>query len=375
MNWNTTAHSVVAFLYRHAMIGWMIQVFLVVFAAMVINAITIRLLKRFVEQATKTKNIWDDALLRAAQKPLPVLIWVIGIGFAGDIILRETGTTLFTAISPLRTVGVIGSLVWFVVRFVFEIEDGIVAHRRTHGVPVDLTTVKAVGRLVRASVLITGVLIGLQSLGFSVSGVLAFGGIGGIAIGFAARDILANFFGGLMLYLDRPFAVGDWISSPDRDIEGTVEDIGWRLTRIRRFDKRPVYIPNSLFATMAVVNPSRMSHRRIFETIGIRYDDLAIMGAIVESVKTMLHKREDIDATQTLMVYFTAFNQSSCDFIIYCFTHTTVWSEYLATKQDVLLCVADIIEAHHAEIAFPTRTLHIATPMSSFEESLLQNES
>lgn len=83
-----------------------------------------------------------------------------------------------------------------------------------------------------------------------------------------------------------------------------MEDIGWRLTRIRRFDKRPVYVPNSLFASMAVVNPSRMSHRRIFETTGIRYDDLAIMGPIMETVKTMLHKRDDIDTTQTLMVYF-----------------------------------------------------------------------
>src|SRR5690606_30903944 len=109
-------------------------------------------------------------------------------------------------------------------------------------------TAKAISKLLKAAAIITAMLVLLQSLGFSVSGVLAFGGIGGIAIGFAARDLLANFFGALMLYFDRPFAVGDWVRSPDREIEGTVEDIGWRLTRIRTFDQRPLYVPNSIFA-------------------------------------------------------------------------------------------------------------------------------
>lgn len=361
MDWHQIVQMASSFMQRHDMAGWVLQVFLVVFAAVTANMLAGRLLDRLGRQTAKTRNIWDDALVNAARRPLRLLVWVIGIGFAGDIILHDTGATLFTAVNPLRTVGVIGSLVWFVVRFAQEIELGLVEHRQARGEPVDLTTVKAMGRLVRASVLITGALIALQSLGFSVSGVLAFGGIGGIAIGFAARDILANFFGGLMLYLDRPFAVGDWISSPDRDIEGTVEDIGWRLTRIRRFDKRPVYVPNSMFASMAVVNPSRMSHRRIYETIGIRYDDLAAMGPIVAEVESMLRARDDIDTTQTLMVYFSAFNQSSCDFMVYCFTRTTAWAEYLAVKQDVLLKIADIVDTHGAQIAFPTRTLHLAS--------------
>ena len=95
----------------------------------------------------------------------------------------------------------------------------------------------AITKLLQMFVIITATLVVLQTLGVSVSGVLALGGIGGLAIGFAAKDLLANFFGGLMLYLDRPFAVGDWIRSPDREIEGDVEQIGWRLTRIRTFDK------------------------------------------------------------------------------------------------------------------------------------------
>lgn len=99
-------------------------------------------------------------------------------------------------------------------------------------------------------------------LGFSLSGVLAFGGIGGIAVGFAAKDMLANFFGGLAIYLDRPFIVGEWIRSPDHEIEGTVEHIGWRQTRVRAFNKNPIYVPNSLFSTIVVETPTRTRSSR-----------------------------------------------------------------------------------------------------------------
>ena len=199
----------------------------------------------------------------------------------------------------------------------------------------------------------------LQAFGVSVSGVLAFGGIGGIAIGFAARDLLANFFGALMIFLDRPFSVGDWVRSPDRDIEGTVEDIGWRLTRIRTFDKRPLYLPNSIFSSLAVENPSRMYNRRIYETIGLRYDDIGAMEAIVAGVREMLQQSDEIDQRQVLMVNFVTFGPSSVDFFVYAFTRTVDWQTYHEVKQRILLNIAQIIEQHDAEIAFPTRTLHV----------------
>ena len=210
--------------------------------------------------------------------------------------------------------------------------------------------------------LVTGVLLVMQALGFSISGVLAFGGIGGIAVGFAAKDLLANFFGALMIFMDRPFAVGDWIRSPDKEIEGTVEEVGWRLTRIRTFDQRPLYVPNSTFATLTVENPSRMLNRRIHETIGLRYDDMDAMPAVVSEVEAMLKSHPDIDQAATLMVNFVTFGPASLDFFIYTFTRTTVWEEYHQVKQDVLLKTAEIIERHGAEIAFPTQTLHLAKP-------------
>jgi MscS family membrane protein len=225
--------------------------------------------------------------------------------------------------------------------------------------PIDATTVRAVGKLLRAAVIITALLVAMQLFGYSISGLLAFGGIGGIAVGFAAKDLLANFFGGLMIYLDRPFSVGDWVRSPDKEIEGTVEDIGWRLTRIRTFDQRPLYIPNSVFASISVENPSRMTNRRIYETVGIRYADIGCMESIVDQVTTMLCEHPEIDAEQIMIVNFNAFSASSVDFIIYTFTKTTEWVKFHHVKQDVLLKVAQIIEANQAEIAFPTSTLHI----------------
>lgn len=150
--------------------------------------------------------------------------------------------------------------------------------------------------------------------------------------------------------------------SPDREIEGTVEDIGWRLTRIRTFDKRPLYIPNSVFTQIAVENPSRMTHRRIFETVGVRYDDVAVLPAILEAVRAMLRSHPGIDAEQTLMVNFNRFGPSSLDCFLYCFTRTTVWTEYHAIKEDVLLRVADIIAEHGAEIAYPTTTVYLVAP-------------
>jgi MscS family membrane protein len=225
---------------------------------------------------------------------------------------------------------------------------------------MDKTTAHALGKLLRLVVIITAGLVILQTLGYSISGVLAMGGVGGIAVGFAAKDLLANFFGGLIVYLDRPFAVGDWIRSPDREIEGTVEAIGWRVTVIRNFQSQPMYVPNSVFTTVIVENPSRMQNRRIYETIGLRYTDLTNMDKVVSEVETMLRRHEAIDADKTMMVNFNEFGASSLDFFIYCFTHTTSWVEFHEVKQDVMLQIADIIKANHAEIAFPTSTIHLA---------------
>ncbi len=339
--------------------NWVLQAFVVVFLALLIDFVQKRVLVRVYRRAEETDNLWDDALVGALRRPLTLLIWVVGITFAAEIVGSKTDVELLNAVRPMRDIGVIAAIAWFLIRLVRRIESNVIASHAQDEKPYDRTTVDAIGKLTRVSVLITAGLVMLQTLGFSISGVLAFGGIGGIAIGFAAKDLLANFFGGLMIYLDRPFAVGDWIRSPDRDIEGTVEEIGWRLTRIRSFDKRPIYVPNATFTSIAVVNPSRMTNRRIYETIGLRYDDIGVMDAVVQDVRAMLVTHPEIDTTQTMIVNFNQFGASSIDFFVYTFTKTTQWVRYHEIKHDVLLKISDIIADHGAEIAFPTSTLHV----------------
>ncbi len=338
---------------------WQVQVFLIVFGALLLNFIIRRVLKKIAERFQKTKNPWDDAFIHALDRPLSLLVWVLGMALAAHVIQAKTGSEFFNFVDSVRDVGIIVSFVWFLLRGIRNVENNIIDINLTRDKAYDKTTAIALGKLARLALMITGVLVALQTLGISVSGVVAFGGVGGIAIGFAARDLLANFFGGLMVFLDRPFSVGDWIRSPDRNIEGTVENVGWRLTRIRTFDKRPLYVPNSIFTNIVVENPSRMSNRRINETIALRYDDLQKMDLIVADVKAMLRNHEDIDSQQTLIVNFNAFNASSADFFIYTFTKTTEWVEFHEIKQAVLLKIAEIIAEHGAEMAFPTTTIYM----------------
>jgi MscS family membrane protein len=348
--------------------GWVIQVFIVVFGVLFLNFLLRRMLNRLHKRLSRTQTPWDDALIDAARRPLTWVVWVVGLSFAVEIVRDISQLTIFDLVGPVRDVGVVACLAWFLIRLISRAEQNLVALRSEGGREYDRTTMDAIAKLLRASVVITAALVTMQTLGFSISGVLAFGGIGGIAVGFAAKDLLANFFGGLMIYLDRPFAVGDWIRSPDRNIEGTVEKIGWRLTCIRTFDKRPLYIPNNIFTSIALENPSRMSHRRIYETIGVRYEDAAQMGAIVDEVKAMLLEHPEIDTSQTLIVNFNKFAPSSLDFFVYTFTHTTNWVRYHEIKHDVLLKILDIITAKGAEVAFPTSTVHLPEAVARFKQ-------
>ena len=335
-----------------------IVVFALVFGTATVAYIASHIIGALERKFSQTKNLWDDALLHAARKPVVAFVWLQGVYWAAEVAHKYSDAEIFKANESVLQIGFIFVLVWAVLRLVKEAE-GILVSPLKMKQPMDYTTVNAVSKLSRAVVIITAVLIAMQSMGYSISGVLAFGGVGGIAVGFAAKDLLANFFGGFIIHLDRPFKVGDWVRSPDRNIEGTVEHIGWRLTTIRTFDKRPLYVPNAAFTTIAVENPSRMTNRRIYETIGIRYADVGQMASIVDDIKAMLQQHEDIDSDQTLIVNFLAFNASSLDIMVYTFTKTTQWVPFHEVKQDVLLKISDIIEGYGAEVAFPTRTLHL----------------
>lgn len=344
-------------------LGWGVELFAVVMLTFIGRYLAMRALKVLGEQFEKTTNVWDDALFKASQGPLSWFILILGLIWAVQISDGYLDMVLFSPanLDIIRQLTFIVLTMVFLVRFITLAEarilDDLKSQTEDGEGRLDPTTLHALAKLTRLSVFISAVLVALPTLGIEITALLAFGGVGGIAVGFAAQDLLSNFFGGLMIYLDRPFAIGDWIRSPDREIEGTVESIGWRLTVVRTFDKRPLYVPNSVFAKLALENPSRMTNRRIYETIGIRYKDASKMDQIVQDVNAMLQGHEEIDQDQTLIVNFNGYGRSSLDFFVYTFTKTTNWVKFHAIKQDVMLRIIRIVHEHQADFAFPTTTV------------------
>lgn len=352
------------------------QVFVIVFLTACISMIGSRIIAKLAKKTESSSNLWDDAFLHAAQRPLRVMIWVIGLSMAAEVSFSSTlendsTRSLNDLLTNIRSIAVILCITWFALRFIRFIEHNIFRNGTAQNLKLDKTTALAISKLLRITVIITAFLIGMQTLGFSIGGLLAFGGIGGMAVALAAKDMLANFFGAIMIYLDRPFSVGDWVRSPDKQLEGTVEEIGWRQTRIRTFDKRPLYIPNSVFSTIIVENPSRMTNRRIYETIGVRYDDMAQVEQITHEVKAMLQNHPDIDTSQTMIVNLNAFSSSSVDFFVYTFTKTTDWIRFHEIKQDILLKIADIVAINKAEMAYPTQTVHLQHNMMEIDTGMM----
>ncbi|WP_025738573.1 mechanosensitive ion channel family protein [Salinivibrio socompensis] len=346
-------------LYQAAAWEWISNIVIFMGMGVIVWVIWRVVMSRLKTLAERTQTRWDDVLWPAIDTPFSLFIWGWPVLHALEIFLDNTAGHLdLSWVSVIREVLIVFLLIWFLLRLVNSGEQLLFDEGRR-----DHTTINAIGNVLRSLAVCMGVITLLQSLGVSVSGLLTVGGMGGLIVGFAAKDLLSNFFGGVMIYFDRPFKVGDWIRSPDRNIEGSVEKIGIRMTVVRTFDLRPLYIPNSVFSNVVVENPSRMLNRRIYETIGLRYQDADKLGAVIDGVYAMLEAHSDIETRQTLIVNFNSFGPHSLDFFIYTFTKTVNWQRYHQVKQDVLLKVIKIIHQHGADIAFPTRTLHMDQSM------------
>ena len=342
-------------------VAFVVMLFVTVFVILLSGVLLNFGIKKLLGVAQKTRTLWDDALLRSVKAPLTLLVWSVGLTYAVELLWLDLGEEVDALVANVRDLMVIVSVAWFAIRFLRHAEENIFAEKHSK-VPIDVVGLRALNKILKASVVITAGLVALNTMGYSIAGVLAFGGIGGIAVGFAARDLLANFFGGLMLYLDRPFTEGENIRSPDRTIEGEVEHIGWRLTRVRTFERRLLYVPNATFASIAVENMTRMTHRRIREIIGVRYDDVAKVPKIAQEIEDMLTGSGKIDNDQSVVVRLSSFSDSSVDIFVNVYTRTTGWSEFHKVKQELMMQIHDIVENNGAEIAFPTTTVHIESP-------------
>jgi MscS family membrane protein len=198
----------------------------------------------------------------------------------------------------------------------------------------------------------------LASLEVNVVALVSGLGIGGIAIALAAQDAVGNFIGTITIFADRPFRVGDWIQLGDK-VDGTVEQIGFRSTKVRSFPKTLMSIPNKVLATEIVDNWSQMPKRRVKMFVGVTYSTSADqMEELLRRLRKMLAEDKDIHQEQ-IMVRFTDFGASSLDIMLYYFTKTTKWDAHLAIRERMNLNIMRIIHGLDLSIAFPTRSVHL----------------
>ncbi len=344
------------------------QIFLIISFGFLLLIIKNWIIKFLTGITKNTTNEFDDIILDSVSKPFSYLIIIISSLLIFDRVNLyynyldsfEPSYFFYSIFLILISLSLVKFLDKYYENKLFlrklSKQDDPVVVEQTYEITI---------RVSKIIIIVVTLLILMQEFGLSISGLLAFGGVGGLVVGLAAKDLLSNFFGGLMIYFDRPFKVGEFIKSPDRNIEGIVESIGWRLTVVRTFSKNVLYIPNSAFSNIIVENATRMTNRRFNEVIGVRYEDMDNIPKIVTEIRLFLKAHSDIDQTNAPVVYFTRFEASSCDIIVYAFTNTKDWRQFLEVKEGILFKIADIISANNSAIAFPTTTIDWDNKLSS----------
>ena len=322
-------------------------------------------------------------LLYVVSAPLALLVLFNSLLENITLILPDELNQWTSGVDTLQSLLIILVLLWIALRYIRQVEialDARVAREGAVVLPlihekVDRATIQVLFKMFRALSYAVVVLLLLQAFGLSIAGLLAFGGVGGIVVGFAARDIISNMFNGLRIFWSRPFVVGDWIKCANAGIEGVVEDIGWQVTQIRTFDKRPLYVPNAILGASVIENPQRMTNRRIYQYFGIRYEDVDKISQVLEEVRAMLSTHPEIDQQQICMVNLDRFGAYSIDFFVYCLTSTTNWVHYHKVKEDVLLKIAQIVARCGADFAFPTQTIKMEREPSEISSEDLTHAS
>ena len=327
-------------------------------AAIAIAWLGKRILVKLTLYFQRTNSHWDDTLTRAATPMVVVGSLLMGVIVATGIVADHYNVQADRIVHRIRLITIISLLYLILIRYLHLIRDSFRDAARSP-LRVDLPTAELLIKLLQLGLTIATVLTLLQNLGVSISGLLAFGGVGGLAIGLAAKDMLANLFGGLTLHMDRPFVVGEKVLLKDKGIEGFVEHIGWRQTRIRGYDRTSIYVPNALFTNLAVINPSRMQNRRVDIILGLRYQDFPLLDAVTSKIREYLANHKALDQVRGVMARFTDYGASSLDIRIRFYTLSTDWDSYMGTRHEVLLEIGRIVHQHGADMAFPTQTLDV----------------
>lgn len=322
----------------------------------------------------KTSVQFDDIFIYSLSKPVE---WAVALGgiFVALLVLPlpDEPIDFDKFINALLSSAALVLIVWFCTRLVDGISDWWGKKAEVTESRLDDQLVPIIRKSLKAFLYVIGVVLILQNLGYSVGSLLAGLGIGGLAMAMAAKDTVANLFGSIVIFLDKPFQVGDWIETSN--VEGTVEEIGLRTTRIRTFANSRITIPNSTFTINPVNNWSQMKKRRIKMTIGVTYSSSSSkLDELVKEIRLLIANNEKI-RDDFYLVNFDNFGPSSLDIFIYCFTQTTNWGDFLQAKQEFMLSIMDKVQSMGLSFAFPTQSIHVASlPKSTVEDGALTSQ-
>ena len=324
----------------------------------------------------RTETQVDDLLLSALEKPLELIFVVVGFYMASQTLPLSEDVEVFC--NRLTRSMIAFTIFWGMFRamsplsHLFDRTIGLFENPSMHE-----TMKEFLVKLTKFVIACLGIAAIIQEWGFNVAALLGSLGLVGMAVALGAQDFIKNMFAGLTIFLDQMFEKGNWIQTPD--IDGNVEHIGFRATKVRRFDKALVTIPNSKLASEALINFSRMTQRRIYWKIGVEYRTThdQLRGIIDDTLK-YLHTNPsfetDVKQVKTF-VFVDSFGASSIDIMLYCFTKTTEWGEWLAIKEELAYKLKDIVEGHGTAFAFPSTSLYVETlPFGKPEEFPIPND-
>lgn len=316
-------------------------------------------LKRLAE---KTQTGFDDAVVDAIAGPMKLVPVIISLFFALNIL--QIG-----AEGAVRGHQFVQSLVVIALFWALHNAVGPLSHA-LKGLRNALTPVMVdwMTKALRIVFMVVGAAAVLQVWDIPVAGIVAGLGLFGVAIGLGAQDLFKNLIAGILILTEKRFLPGDWVKV-DGIVEGTVEEINFRSTVVRRFDKGPVYVPNSKLSDNAVTNFTRMTHRRTYWIIGVRYDTTSDqLREIRDKVLGYVQSHPEYAQAPEVSTFMRvdSFGPSSIDFMLYCFTKTTNWGEWLRLKEELAFFIKETVEAAGTEFAFPSTSVYVESGAEVF---------
>ncbi len=342
---------------------WLIQLGAYLLFVLSVNFFLRRLFERFKRRKHLSDGDWRVQFDQSVLAPLRAILWISFGTFILDLVsLRFNLGEVLPDPIRLRNAGIVFCITWFLFRWKSLLEQAISSRRLPGKKALDPTSIDIISKVYSIVVVFISSLILLQIFGLNIAPLVTFGGIGAAALGFASKDAIANFYGGMTIYMTRPFTVNDLVQMPQKELYGTIEKIGWYFTTLRDLSKQPVYVPNSLFATELLVNLSRMTHRRIDERLSLRYSDAEKIESLIHQIRRLLSSHPEIDRGQSTQVFINSFAESAIILEIKAYTLTTRYEEFMELKQKIMIRICEMIVSEGLGIGYPVREMVQSAP-------------